>query len=149
MKMKNTTLHLLTILGVTVLGLSLISWYLLANPAADFVELVPGLDNRPAFMSVASEAIQIGALFTAFAGMPSDIEGSWPRFRGAYYDNISTEQVRLADSWDDTGPPVLWSVELGEGHAGPVVANGRVYLLDYDEEARADILRCFSFGDER
>jgi outer membrane protein assembly factor BamB len=30
-----------------------------------------------------------------------------------------------------------------------VVANGRVYILDYDEEERADILRCFSFDDGR
>jgi len=44
----------------------------------------------------------------------------------------------------------LWSVELGEGHAGAAVAYGRVYVLDYDEELKADILRCFSLenGDE-
>ncbi len=40
-------------------------------------------------------------------------------------------------------------MDLGEGHAGPVVSHGRVYLLDYDEEERADILRCFSLDDGR
>jgi outer membrane protein assembly factor BamB len=39
---------------------------------------------------------------------------------------------------------MLWAVELGEGHAAPAVLNGRVYVLDYDEEARADAVRCFS-----
>jgi len=37
-------------------------------------------------------------------------------------------------------------VDLGEGHAGPAVARGRVYLLDYDEVEKADALRCFSLG---
>ncbi|OQW96008.1 MAG: hypothetical protein BWK77_06545, partial [Verrucomicrobia bacterium A1] len=38
---------------------------------------------------------------------------------------------------------------LGDGHAGPAVRHGRVYVLDYDEKARADALRCFSFDDGR
>jgi outer membrane protein assembly factor BamB len=40
-------------------------------------------------------------------------------------------------------------VDLGEGHAAPVVMNGRVYVLDYDESRRADALRCFSLRDGR
>ncbi|HEX72033.1 MAG TPA: hypothetical protein ENN65_01820, partial [Candidatus Hydrogenedentes bacterium] len=40
-------------------------------------------------------------------------------------------------------------MELGEGYAGPVVWNGRVYLLDYDEEERADAIRCLSLEDGR
>jgi outer membrane protein assembly factor BamB len=44
---------------------------------------------------------------------------------------------------------VLWSVQLGEGHAGAAVANGRVYVLDYDERRQADALRCFSLDDGR
>ncbi len=39
----------------------------------------------------------------------------------------------MAESWDTTGPPVMWKVTLGEGYAGPAVKNGRVYLLDYNE----------------
>jgi outer membrane protein assembly factor BamB len=42
---------------------------------------------------------------------------------------------------------LLWSVDLGEGHAAPSVLNGRVYILDYDEAQRADALRCFSLAD--
>jgi outer membrane protein assembly factor BamB len=40
-------------------------------------------------------------------------------------------------------------VDLGEGHSGPVVDNGRVFVLDYDEGRRADVLRCFSLDDGR
>ncbi|MDD4872230.1 MAG: PQQ-binding-like beta-propeller repeat protein, partial [Kiritimatiellae bacterium] len=46
-----------------------------------------------------------------------------------------------------SGPPVLWSVELGEGYAGPAVLNGCVYVLDYDSRENADALRCFSMDD--
>src|SRR5690606_13956545 len=54
--------------------------------------------------------------------------------------------VRPTGSWQ---PPVLWSAELGEGHAGAAVAGGRVYVLDYDERRQADALRCFSLEDGR
>ena len=61
-----------------------------------------------------------------------------------YHDNISHESISLRERWPDNGPPVLWSVDLGEGYAGPAVMNGCVYLLDYDEIAKTDSLRCFS-----
>jgi outer membrane protein assembly factor BamB len=44
---------------------------------------------------------------------------------------------------------VLWTTDLGEGYAGPVVQDGRVYVLDYDEATRSDALRCFSLDDGR
>ncbi|MFC1607703.1 PQQ-binding-like beta-propeller repeat protein [Candidatus Latescibacterota bacterium] len=147
--MNEKTLHFMTITGTTVACLILITWFLLGNPVGDFTLHNPGMDNRPASLSRVSEEVAIGALFVAFDGTPSNIPGSWPRFRGADYNNISKDLTKLTESFDDTGPPVLWSVQLGEGHAGPVVANGRVYLLDHDEEKRADVLRCFSFEDGR
>ena len=145
--MNEKTIHIISITGTTVAGLILLTWFLLVDPVADFVEHIPGMDNRPASMSDAREEVAIGALYAAFDGEPSDIQGSWPRFRSADYTNISREGITLADSWGASGPPLLWSADLGEGHAGPVIANGRVYLLDYDEEQRADMLRCFSFDD--
>ena len=42
---------------------------------------------------------------------------------------------------------MLWSIELGEGHAGAAVRDGRVYVLDYDRQAEADVLRCLSLAD--
>jgi outer membrane protein assembly factor BamB len=144
--MNEKAINILSIYGTIGIGFIMLSWFLFTNPVADFAEHIPGMDNRPASMST-SENVEIGALYTAFEGVPSEIEGSWPQFRGVDSDNISKETVRLADSWGDAGPRILWSVDLGEGHAGPVVANGRVYLMDYDEEARADLLRCFSLDD--
>ena len=145
--MNEKKINLISVLGTILIGLFLLSWFLFENPVADFVEHIPGMDNRPASMSSVSEDVNIGALYAAFNGTPSEIQGSWPRFRGTDFDNISKEEIKLADNWSAAEPNILWSVDLGEGHAGPVVANGRVYLLDYDEEKRADILRCFSFDD--
>ena len=105
---------------------------------------LPGADGGPpASERDAAEDLDIdlsGTLET-YDGVPSGLPGAWPRFRGADFDNISKGNVKLADSWPESGPEVLWSVELGEGHAAPVVFNGRVYLLDYDEGKRADALR--------
>jgi len=77
-------------------------------------------------------------------GKPADIAGAWPCFRGAGRNNIAADPPRLARSWPAEGPPELWSVDLGEGYAGPAVSDGRVYLLDYDAGRRRDVLRCLS-----
>ena len=142
--MNEKTVSLVTTLSAGLICLVLLSWWLLHNPVADFTESLPGRDNRPAsFVSEAAEA-DIGSVFASFEGIPSQVPGSWPRFRGSDFDNISKEALPLAEGWGPEGPEVMWSVDLGEGHAGPVVSGGRVYILDYDEEERADILRCFS-----
>jgi outer membrane protein assembly factor BamB len=55
----------------------------------------------------------------------------------------------LARTWPSGGPPVLWSIELGEGYASAAVRDGCVYVLDYDEQAQADTMRCLSLDDGR
>ena len=90
-----------------------------------------------------------GSSLEALSHEVPNLPGAWPRFRGAKLDNISTEQVSLATSWGPQGPKRLWSVQLGEGYAGPAVLKGRVYVLDYDQTAKADKLRCFALADGR
>jgi outer membrane protein assembly factor BamB len=41
----------------------------------------------------------------------------------------------------------LWAVNCGEGYAGPVVREGRVYLMDYDYDKKENALRCLSLAD--
>ena len=81
------------------------------------------------------------------SGKPANLPGSWTCFRGAAHDNVSQDKTPLARKWPSGGPKVLWSVALGLGYAGPVVHEGRVYLLDYDVNASADALRCLSLED--
>ena len=80
-------------------------------------------------------------------GQPSKITGNWPWFRGSNLDGISTDPAPLAKTWPDTGPKPLWTVEVGEGFAAPVIWNGRVYVMDYDQPKQSDALRCLSLDD--
>ncbi len=91
--------------------------------------------------------MSIGEHFQAGAGVAADLPGSWPRFRGANGDNRCREAVPLADRWDEGQPRVVWQVALGEGHAGAAIHRGRVYVLDYHEAERRDLLRCLSLAD--
>ena len=114
-----------------------------ATPSYNVVERVPGLDNRPPQKPI-SDSIFIGENFDTMGTIDEIVPGSWPRFRGADIDNINKDLTPLAESWDTSGPPVVWQTTLGEGYAGPSVLNGRVYVLDYNEKRKADMLRCFS-----
>ena len=62
------------------------------------------------------------------------------------FDNINKDTTPLAEKWDTSGPAIIWKTTLGEGYAGAVVHNGRVYVLDYNERKKADALRCFSLS---
>jgi outer membrane protein assembly factor BamB len=145
--MNERTINLYTLIITSILSLIFLTWWILRDPVQHFSQHVPGADNRPETPAAATSSVQIGAYFESFNNSSVEFAGSWPRFRGADFDNISKDNIKLADTWDESGPNILWSVDLGEGHAGPVVSNGRVYLLDYDEENRREILRCFSFQD--
>ncbi|MFO7976406.1 MAG: PQQ-binding-like beta-propeller repeat protein, partial [Candidatus Hydrogenedentota bacterium] len=103
--------------------------------------------GRPEDASSGSLATDLSGTFQEFSGVAADLPGNWPRFRGPDFDNIYKQDYPLTDSFEDDGPEILWSVELGEGHAAPAVLNGCVYLIDYDETARADAIRCFSLED--
>ena len=142
--MKNLDLSKIFTIFLTSLALVVMAYWFIHNPVRDLYELKPGMDNAPDNMGAAGEAVDIGSYFVQFAGIPSTITSAWPRFRGADFDNISKQKINLADGWGESKPIELWSINLGEGHAGPVIAGGRVFLLDYDEENRRDLLRCFS-----
>ncbi len=125
-------------------------WHLLARTPEIAVSMrVPGADGAPADRGADGERVNLSGTFKQFDGAPSALPGDWPRFRGPDVDNIAKDTPPLADSWGPDGPEVLWTVEVGEGYAGAAVRDGRVYLIDYDEAARADAVRCFSLDDGR
>jgi len=131
-------------------GAALLSilWWIQYDPALWVQKRVP-LSRGEIPSSNTLPRVDIKGQYASFDVPVPFLEGSWPRFRGEGFDNINVESVPLAGSWDGSGPSVLWSVQLGEGHAGAAVRNGRVYLLDYDEEEKADTLRCLSLVDGR
>lgn len=129
---------------VTVLTIVLF-WWLLKSQPFNLSERIPGMDNRPK-MAIRKDSVIIGEFFDTLSVIDEIIPGDWPRFRGTDFDNISKDETPLAETWDTLGPPIVWRTTLGEGYSGPVVHNGRVYVLDYNERKKADVLRCFSFS---
>jgi len=140
---RNKNILVIGIIGGTLTVV--LFWWLLKAQPIDLIARVPGMDNRPK-MAIRSDSVIIGEFFDTIAEPDELISGDWPRFRGADFDNISKDTTPLAESWDTSGPPIVWKATLGEGYSGPVVHNGRVYLLDYNERKKADVLKCFSFS---
>src|SRR4030042_3308532 len=65
----------------------------------------------------------------------------WPQFLGPERNGTSPEKGILR-SWPETGPEVLWTADLGPGFGGPVIKDGKAYLLDRDDKY-GDYMRCF------
>ncbi len=124
----------------------LIVWFA-RNPAVDLAESVPGMDGRPPGLAAKAEKVRIGDLFNRGSGTAGVVSTPWPCFRGADFSNHAKPSGPLAETWEASGPPVLWSIELGEGYAGAAVLGGRVFVLDYDETRQADVLKCLSLDD--
>ncbi len=139
-----------TIIVFIILALMSFSWWITYNPVRDFSMNVPGMDNRPAKEGSSGEIVTIGAHFTRFGDFQGSSSENWPSFRGKNRDNILSGGPELSSDLDENPPNILWQVPLGEGHAGAAIFDGRVYVLDYDEDIRADMLRCFNLdsGDE-
>jgi len=132
------------ILTWSLAALALLSffWWLTWDPSRSLTVSLPGMDNRGA--GGAGDTVLIGELFDRFADEYTPMDETWPRFRGSSFDNISVSPVPLRDHFGSSGPEILWSVQLGEGHSGAAIYKGLVYVLDYNEEEYADFLRCFS-----
>jgi len=116
-----------------------------ANP--DVAKRLPGQDERPAQILKAASADPVVGKLVRFSGKASELTGDWPRFRGPGYDAISVEATPLLDTWPQTGPSVLWSMDMGEGFAGAAVFGGCVYVMDYDRAVTEESIRCFSLED--
>lgn len=81
----------------------------------------------------------LAALLAATATRAAD----WPHFLGPSHDLHSPESG-LDFEFPESGPPVLWEVERGRGHAGPVVAHGKlVFIHQVDENEE---IRCLDAG---
>ncbi len=146
--MKESTVAKTLPIGLAILGVILLFVWLSSDAAKDLKERLPGEDNRTIAIADENESIKITGRLTKLDGIPVDLPGAWPRFRGSNFDAISDdENTTLARSWPDDGPKVLWSIDVGEGYAGAAILSGRVYILDYDQENKADAIRCLSLTD--
>ena len=140
------------IAGVTVLLIFIyagiiVGWHLY-DPWKNLTIQAPGADNRPEGLARSIDDVIIGDFFMKYdetgsgEGINPNHSGKWSNFRGKDFTNIITTQEQINTSAEDY--PVMWSIETGEGYAAPVIQNGRVYFLDYNEPLSSDALRCFS-----
>ena len=90
---------------------------------------------------------RINLLYTAvvlFACILNVCAQDWPQYQGPNRNNTSPQKGILR-TWPASGPEVLWTVNVGPGYGGPVVKDGKVYLLDRDDKT-GDIMRCFDLS---
>ena len=143
--MTKRTINIILI-AIGTMGFIAIFWWLNADPTKDFTVNLAGSDNRGEGTAFIQD-VNIGEHFEEFANEYVELKETWTNFRGANFDNISKSPVKLIEKFGPNGPKILWEKELGEGHSGAAIYKGLAYILDYDENKRADVLRCFSLID--
>lgn len=147
--MKNSLAGILIPGVLAVVGIVLLTWWAGAELVAPLGERKPGEDHVLTAGPAESLETPVPGEPKLGGGKPSDLAGAWPWFRGPNLDAICDDGVPLAREWPSGGPEKLWPqpVELGQGFASAAVRDGCVYVLDYDEEAKADTMRCLSLRD--
>ena len=76
--------------------------------------------------------ITAGALLAVLVAGATLSAEDWPQWRGAERLGIWTETGILRE-FPDEGLTVKWRAPVNGGYAGPAVADGRVFVLDYAE----------------
>ncbi|MDZ7316523.1 MAG: PQQ-like beta-propeller repeat protein [candidate division KSB1 bacterium] len=83
-------------------------------------------------------------LFVLLALLWGAYASDWPQFMGPNRNGTSPQKGILRN-WPSSGPKVLWTVSVGRGFGGPAVKDGKVYLLDRDDQV-GDTMRCFDLN---
>ncbi len=86
--------------------------------------------------------IAIAFFLIAFAS--SLYAQDWPQYLGSER-NSTSPQKGILRTWPENDPEVLWTANIGIGYGGPVVKDGKVYLLDRDDKG-SDNMRCFDLA---
>ncbi|HBQ81859.1 MAG TPA: hypothetical protein DD745_03125, partial [Bacteroidales bacterium] len=82
-----------------------------------------------------------GVLFACISNVCAQ---DWPQYLGPSR-NSTSPQKGILRSWPASGPDLLWTTNVGPGFGGPVIKDGKVYLLDRDDKTGV-IMRCFDFN---
>lgn len=145
--MRKTVVADIIPMSLAVAGVICLAYlWISADAAPQLAERTPIASNVPDASS-GQEDVLARAELTSYDGTPANLPGSWSRFRGDDLDAIGKTSVTLARQWPAEGPPVLWSIDLGEGYAGAAIRDGRVFVVDYDQDKQGDAIRCFSLAD--
>lgn len=147
--MKVRVLVILTpLVAAVAAGVVLARWYQMPREVT-VAQRMPGTDNRPAPGTQSEQPQANPGTLIPGPGRAADMDGSWPQFRGPDRNGIAPTGATVARSWPQSGPPVLWRIPVGEGHAGAAVHKGRLFIVDYDRDKREDAIRCLSLADRQ
>ncbi|MFC1677154.1 PQQ-binding-like beta-propeller repeat protein [Planctomycetota bacterium] len=137
------------VLPAVLAGLAIVFLYqwLKTDGNSDLIQRLPGQDSSERKVAAQEQPVDMTGELITFETVAAQISGEWPRFRGSNFDAISRQDIELAASWPQGGPKVLWSIDVGEGHAGAAIMDGRVFLIDYDRANKRDVIRCLSLAD--
>ena len=58
------------------------------------------------------------------------VADDWPQWMGPQRDGVWRESG-VVEAIPASGLPVKWRTPIGLGYAGPAVANGKVFVMDY------------------
>ena len=89
------------------------------------------------------DALKVMAVLVALS-VTSAVAADWPSIYGPGRNGTS-DQKALLRTWPEAGPRVLWTAPVGAGFGGPAVSDGKVYLLDRNDEV-GDTLRVFDLA---
>ncbi len=81
--------------------------------------------------------VLLAILASALIGLSARAD-DWPQWMGQKRDNVWRE-TGLLEKFPEGGPKVLWRVPVEGGYAGPAVAGGKVYVLDFVHPANQKI----------
>jgi len=107
---------------------------------------IPGTDAAPGGEKGGTNPVFAGKLMSG-PGRPHELPGAWPQFRGPNRDGIAMDPAKPSRDWKTAPPRELWALDVGEGYAGVAVRSSRIYLLDYDRDAKQSALRCLALAD--
>lgn len=140
--------YLLTTILIIIALISLALHWWISSPKSIEIAIRKEINDNQIIKQ--SPSTNIEGTLQKGTGKPSNHQGSWSQFRNANSTNICQDNVSITSHFPKDGPTILWQKSYGEGHAGAVIRNGAVYILDYDEEKSADTMRCLSLatGDE-
>jgi len=77
----------------------------------------------------------LGGLLVA----PSPASAQWPRMGGPD-GNFKVEAGKLAMTWPEAGPPVVWAHDLGDGYSGMVIDGGLLFTMARNDPDEKDVV---------
>ena len=89
--------------------------------------------RRSELCAMSRTVLTLVVLAVCVWGVAPVLADDWPQWRGAGRFGVWHE-TGIIDEFPESGLKVTWRVPINSGFSGPVVADGRVYVSDWQED---------------